>query len=259
MSIENAPSSFLRILHAGGEIRRWVKWRGWQAQKLAYRVLKSDRKNTGTNNLILDGLASGFDQQSESYDDTMSRFGYTAPQLLFAAMQEFLKGAPLAILDAGCGTGLCGTLFRPLAFRLDGVDVSQGMIEKARQRGLYDHLENVDLVRYLDKSSTAYDLVISAGVLQFFGDLETLFASTNKILRSEGYFGFTIDKLDGVDRRYELSPRSGVMHLHHPDYIRTAATATNFNIVKSNEVIDRNDAIQNKPVPGILYVLQKTG
>ena len=36
------------------------------------------------------------------------------------------------ILDAGCGTGLCGPLLRPLAARLVGVDLSEKMVELAR-------------------------------------------------------------------------------------------------------------------------------
>ena len=37
----------------------------------------------------------------------------------------------LSILDLGCGTGLAGAAFKPLAARLDGVDLSPAMIEKA--------------------------------------------------------------------------------------------------------------------------------
>ena len=36
------------------------------------------------------------------------------------------------VLDIGCGTGLCGPLLRPIAVSLCGVDLSAGMIEKAR-------------------------------------------------------------------------------------------------------------------------------
>ena len=36
------------------------------------------------------------------------------------------------VLDAGCGTGLCGPLLRPYAKRLVGVDLSSGMLERAR-------------------------------------------------------------------------------------------------------------------------------
>jgi predicted TPR repeat methyltransferase len=207
----------------------------------------------------LAGIASGFDQWSDSYDDRMFHFNYVGPQLLFSALQEFLniESGQQAVLDAGCGTGLCGILLRPLARQLDGVDISQRMLKKARQRGLYDRLEEKDLVRYLDSTSSTYDLVISAGVLQFFSDVEPLFSGVNKVLRNAGCFAFTIDKLDAPDVNYKVSPRSAAMYLHNPDYIRNAASATNFRVVKSAEVIDRNDMLENKPVRGVLFVFQK--
>jgi len=41
----------------------------------------------------------------------------------------------LRILDLGCGTGLAGLAFQSRALRLDGIDLSPAMIEKARARG----------------------------------------------------------------------------------------------------------------------------
>ena len=38
------------------------------------------------------------------------------------------------MLDAGCGTGLCGPLIAPHARRLVGVDLSGQMLAHARER-----------------------------------------------------------------------------------------------------------------------------
>ena len=45
------------------------------------------------------------------------------------------------VMDAGCGTGLCGPLFKNLSSHLAGIDLSQRMIDRARDRRIYDHLE----------------------------------------------------------------------------------------------------------------------
>ncbi|NIR58985.1 MAG: methyltransferase domain-containing protein, partial [Gammaproteobacteria bacterium] len=50
------------------------------------------------------------------------------------------------ILDAGCGTGLCGPLLAPHARTLVGVDLSGGMIAKAEELAVYDELEVAELV-----------------------------------------------------------------------------------------------------------------
>ncbi|MDB5842630.1 MAG: putative methyltransferase, contains repeat, partial [Herminiimonas sp.] len=48
-------------------------------------------------------------------------------------------------LDLGCGTGLCGPLIHPLVDVLDGVDISQAMLEQARQLGIYRELIHADI------------------------------------------------------------------------------------------------------------------
>ena len=63
----------------------------------------------------------------------MERLDYHAPELLVASLMEVLgRGQPIYdVLDAGCGTGLCGALLKPFARSLTGVDLSSGMLRKA--------------------------------------------------------------------------------------------------------------------------------
>ena len=76
----------------------------------------------------------------------IGQLGYAAPQILLDLAAMVMPGRErLSILDLGCGTGLAGAAFRPLAARLDGIDLSPAMIEKARARGIYDHLAVADL------------------------------------------------------------------------------------------------------------------
>ena len=48
----------------------------------------------------------------------------------------------LRCLDLGCGTGLSGVVLRSLSGFLEGVDLSPAMVEKARERDIYDHLSD---------------------------------------------------------------------------------------------------------------------
>ena len=54
------------------------------------------------------------------------------------------------VLDAGCGTGLCGPLLRTRAKRMTGVDLSPKMIEWAAERGIYDRLAAEELTTFLE-------------------------------------------------------------------------------------------------------------
>lgn len=55
-------------------------------------------------------------------------------------------------IDLGCGTGLMGPLLRPHVGHLAGVDLSAGMVDKARQRGCYDELAVGELAHHLQQA-----------------------------------------------------------------------------------------------------------
>lgn len=126
---------------------------------------------------FLDGdagrLAHFYRRWATSYDVDVGREGYYGPMVvaeLAAAIQTaYLAGerAAIAILDAGCGTGLVGMEMESLGFRLiDGFDLSEEMAEKARQTRVYRHVQaDVDLNGPLSEySSASYDITVCCGV-----------------------------------------------------------------------------------------------
>ena len=56
-------------------------------------------------------------------------------------------------MDLGCGTGLMGPLLRSHVKQLEGVDLSAGMVQKAKERGCYDKLDVDELVACLNGRS----------------------------------------------------------------------------------------------------------
>ena len=114
-----------------------------------------------------------FDSFAASFDAKLARLSYRAPALV-AAMLEDSGLAPtksLDVLDAGCGTGLCGPLVAPYARRLVGVDLSAGMLTRAKEKNVYDELYKVELTEYLRDQREAFDVIVSADTLVYFGDL----------------------------------------------------------------------------------------
>ena len=53
------------------------------------------------------------------------------------------------VLDAGAGTGLCGESLRTYARKLVGIDLSARMLEKAKDRAVYDELVVAELTAYM--------------------------------------------------------------------------------------------------------------
>ncbi|MEI9425969.1 class I SAM-dependent methyltransferase [Mesorhizobium sp. Cs1299R1N1] len=118
-------------------------------------------------------LADLYRGWASAFDLDQGRVGYCGPmivaELAGAVQTAYLAGRnDIAILDAGCGTGLVGVELERLGFRLiDGFDLSEEMAQKARQTGVYRQARGgVDLNGQLsDYSCASYDLTVCCGVL----------------------------------------------------------------------------------------------
>ena len=84
----------------------------------------------------------------------------------------------------GCGTGLCGELFKSAAASITGVDIADQMLAVAKQKNIYDTLIEADILDYLIKQHEAYDLILAGDVLVYFGDLNGIFSAAHQALRA---------------------------------------------------------------------------
>src|SRR5207244_398145 len=105
-----------------------------------------------------------FDAFAASFDQVLDQLGYRAPMLIGELLERVLPAADasLVIADAGCGTGLSADFLRPRAKWLVGVDLSSGMLARARARSKYDHLVEAELSAWLASQRQVYDLIVSA-------------------------------------------------------------------------------------------------
>ena len=141
-----------------------------------------------------------FDSFATSFESKLERLSYRAPALVAAMLEDsgLEPSKSLDVLDAGCGTGLCGALVAPYARRLAGVDLSEGMLAHAKEKNVYDALTKAELTDYLRDTGEAFDLIVSADTLVYFGDLEKVLAAAAGALRPNGLFIFTLE--DTVER-----------------------------------------------------------
>jgi len=164
-----------------------------------------------------------FDNFAASFDAKLEKLDYRAPDLVTQALHTATGGprAALQIIDAGCGTGLCGPLIKPWAARLAGCDLSVGMLRRARARRVYDVLHQAELVYYLDTQPDSCDAVISADTLCYFGALDAAFAAAKRCLRSGGWLVFTVEALAEAStdaHRLQVNGR----YAHASEYLRSA-------------------------------------
>ncbi|MFK2891839.1 tetratricopeptide repeat protein [Dyella flagellata] len=200
---------------------------------------------------VFDAFADSFDEQ------LLKNLGYRAPEILAEALGGMLPGAAgeFEILDAGCGTGLCEPLLRPYAKRLVGVDLSGGMIEKARLRGGYDELDVAELTAYLRAHPAAYDIVFSADTLEYFGDLEEVLDAAHAALRQHGWLAFTVEAAQGEDDRVDLSPSGRYQHTRH--HVERALSSAGFSRKSIGTDTLRKEGGQ--PVTGWVVLAQRAG
>ena len=194
-----------------------------------------------------------FDQFSSDYDARMLGALDYRGHLILRELADLvlMKSKGLDILDLGCGTGLTGAEFAPMARRLDGVDLSPRMIEQARSRGVYDHLTVGDLETALMEEAPSYDLILAADTFVYVGDLTLAFRGAHRRLKPGGFLLATFEKKD--DSGYELGPKR--RYRHSEDYLRQEAGRSGFDIMGLLHCTPRTDA--QKPVEGWATALQR--
>jgi ubiquinone/menaquinone biosynthesis C-methylase UbiE len=102
--------------------------------------------------------------------------------LELAAVERYGRGKD--ILEAGCGTGLLLERAQRFAKSATGVDLSGGMLSKARERGLQVAQGSVTQLPYADES---FDLVYSVKVLAHIEDIEMAMSEMARVTRPGGY------------------------------------------------------------------------
>ena len=161
-------------------------------------------------------IETTFDRFAGSFDAKLAKLLYRAPELVAAALADSGIDAcrRLDVLDVGCGTGLCGPLIAPFARRLVGVDLSGRMLAQAESRNVYDELVRRELTAHLGTFREAFDAIVSADTLVYFGSLEDVIAASAAALRAGGQFIFTVEELadDGSGADYRLNPHGRYGH-----------------------------------------------
>ena len=110
-------------------------------------------------------LAAVYDRWSESYDEYMDGVGYRHPAVCVALLARHVPPGKVRVLDAGVGTGIVGELLAIVGYHaIDGIDISQGMLDKAAGKGLYADLRVADINEPLALVRDSYRAVISSGV-----------------------------------------------------------------------------------------------
>ncbi len=241
--LEDAAASFEKAIALGAdaELNRWF--------------LASVRAEAGGTPLAAPRayVEHLFDDYAGDFQEHLvGVLGYRAHDVL---VKQVLQAAPRryrSVLDLGCGTGLCGQLIKPVADRVDGVDLSAAMVEESRRTGAYTQLVHADVVEYLADAQRSDDLVLAADVFIYVGGLEPVFTGVARILEPGGRFCFTVEPApDTLD--VQLMP--SLRYAHSEAYVRRLAAQHGFKVDDMVRAPLRND--QGQPLEGLYFYLTR--
>lgn len=130
---------------------------------------------------------SYYDEFAKRYDDRRGgrvRDGYhdLIDDLEVGFVRPFASGRDL--LEVGCGTGLLLERFAAMCKTAKGVDLSPGMLEKAKQRGL-DVVEGSATALPFEDAS--FDVAVSFKVLAHIPDIRTALSEMTRVVRPGGH------------------------------------------------------------------------
>ena len=236
------------------------------------------------------GLYSTF---AECFDSLLvDKLSYKTPSLLRSFLEEEYKidSCFARTIDLGCGTGLSGLAFRECLTKLEGIDLSPEMIDKARQRGCYDKLlvgDVLDIFLEEEKQACGRDdsssedgdhtnepvsLVVACDVFCYIGNLQPVFARVHKALDVDGLFVFSVELLNESDEQnaqhLEERSKSGDYQLHScarfahsHTYIQELARGNQdgdalFTIIGMKHAVLRKN--QGNDVSGLLSIFRKS-
>jgi predicted TPR repeat methyltransferase len=199
-------------------------------------------------------VASLFDHYAERFERALvHKLGYSVPETL-SAMIECGGSVPVAAaLDLGCGTGLMGERLRPHCTLLHGIDLSEGMLAKARRKRIYDALFRADIASPPDAvRRQGYGLITAADVLIYLGDLSPAFDIANALLAPDGRFAFSVET---DESRPAYSLRKNLRYAHATAHVVDLLRDAGFRSIRWQATVLRREAGQD--VEGTLFLCSR--
>ena len=193
---------------------------------------------------LFDGYASKFDQS------LVEELEYDIPKILTNLTAKMHgTGSWGSVLDLGCGTGLTGVEIEAFCSNLEGIDLSNKMLEKAKTRNVYDKLTHIDIVDYLSIAELNFDYFISTDVFVYIGNLSEVFRLIKSRNKKPGKLVFSTEHTENDGFHLERSGR----YSHSKSYIDSLCEKFSYSISHFSETNLRKE--KNIFLTGGVYLL----
>jgi len=197
-----------------------------------------------------------YDQWADTYNDVINK----TRDLELEAKMKVLKDIHYSsVLELGCGTGKNTEWLLHKAAAITAVDLSESMMEKAREKITSDHVDFVqaDINKEWSFLKSAVDLVTCSLVLEHIEHLTPVFEKASASLNKGGHFYIgelhPFKQYTGSKARFEKDNTTYVLdcYTHHISSFTSAAANQGFSLMDLDEWFDEAATA----VPRILTLL----
>lgn len=138
-------------------------------------------------------VAALYDRWADDYEQSILGWGYLTPAVASAFVGRFVDTNAAPLLDAGAGTGLMGDILAALGYNdVVGIDISPGMLDRARRKDVYSDLRTMELGRELDFPNGAFAAVLATGVFAAGHAPPESLDELIRVTRPDGYVIFSV-------------------------------------------------------------------
>ncbi|XP_059148675.1 methyltransferase-like protein 27 [Physella acuta] len=137
------------------------------------------------------GAISFYSEHGAKYEEYMKTLNYQGPKVLAETVAKLLKdNRDAKILDIAAGTGLVAEQLVGYGFRnIDGVDAASGLLQVARNKGIYGKLvcQFVGQGEQMPFENDSYDIVVICGAMGENHIPKAAFDDILRVVKPGGY------------------------------------------------------------------------
>ncbi|WP_371223981.1 class I SAM-dependent DNA methyltransferase [Roseovarius sp. 2305UL8-3] len=153
-----------------------------------------------------DGGKDLYDVWAATYEAEVAENGYATPGRVAEALRAHVKDPSAPLLDFGCGTGLSGLALQLAGFTtIDGMDPSEEMLVRAREKGLYRSAIQIDPNDPEPIPAGAYSAITCIGVIGTGAAPASTFDLVMKALPKDGLLALSLNDHALAEKIYEAA------------------------------------------------------
>ena len=209
--------------------------------------LTGDSQPSSAPKEYVEGLFNNF---ADHYENLMiEKLEFKVPGIIRKIILDNSESHLGSLIDLGCGTGLFGKEIQSFCHYLEGIDLSEKMLEIANKKNIYNQLIQVDILEHLKNASLNFNYYVASDVLIYIGDLSDLFKLIKSRNQSRGKLVFSAEDYEGKDFILRKSGR----YAHSKKYIENLCQEFGYTLAHFEAKTARSD--NDRPIHCSFYIL----